>query len=93
MKQFVLLLLLVICSCTTGERDLKGNWIEVLSPDMPYVQGVCIKDNGIAESIGMETLKYHGWEEHGNKLILNGESIGNGQTILFADTFYYKFKK
>lgn len=87
MKRLILLLPLVICSCTTGERDLKGNWIEVLPLDMPYVQGVCIKDNGIAESIGMETLKYHGWEEHGNKLILNGESIGNGQTILFADTF------
>lgn len=87
MKEFVLLLPFVVCSCTIGERDLKGNWIEVLPSDMSYVQGISLKDNGLAETVGMETLKYHEWKKQGNKLILNGESIGNGQTILFSDTF------
>ena len=34
----------------------------------------------------MATLKYDRWEKDGDLLILHGESIGNRQTISFADT-------
>lgn len=69
-----------------GGTDLTGCWIEVLPKDMPYVQGMCLNDDGTAESVGMATLKYSRWKTDGKCLILDGESIGNGQTINFSDT-------
>lgn len=69
-----------------GGTDLTGCWIEVLPKDMPYVQGMCLNDDGTAESVGMATLKYSRWKTDGKCLILDGESIGNGQTISFSDT-------
>lgn len=34
----------------------------------------------------MATLAYDTWTIEGNRLILGGKSIGNGQTIDFSDT-------
>lgn len=87
MEKVVLLLALVLSPLAgRGGTDLTGCWIEVLPKDMPYVQGMCLNDDGTAESVGMATLKYSRWKTDGKCLILDGESIGNGQTISFSDT-------
>lgn len=87
MEKVVLLLALVLSPLAgKGGTDLTGCWIEVLPKDMPYVQGMCLNDDGTAESVGMATLKYCRWKADGKCLILYGESIGNGQTISFSDT-------
>lgn len=87
MKQFIAILALALCSCSGKENiNLSGRWMEVLPQDSPYVQGMDLKENGSAESVGMKTLLYHQWKVTDYKLILTGESIGNGQTIQFTDT-------
>ena len=56
---------------------------------MPGVmQGIRIENGGIAESVNMATLVYEHWQKEGNKLLLKGKSLGNGQTIIFTDTLH-----
>ena len=52
------------------------------------VMGVELRVGGKAQSINMATLPYASWELQGEpgKLILHGQSIGNGQTIDVTDT-------
>ncbi|CDB10999.1 putative uncharacterized protein [Bacteroides sp. CAG:633] len=80
----------LLASCHTAtqknERDFTGNWIEVMPANPQIVQGVTLNADGTASSIGMATLKYESWSLSGDRLILNGKSIGNGQTIDFSDT-------
>ncbi|MCX4368310.1 MAG: lipocalin family protein, partial [Duncaniella sp.] len=45
-----------------------------------------LEPDGKASSINMATLAYDTWTIEGNRLILGGKSIGNGQTIDFSDT-------
>lgn len=69
------------------EKDLTGNWIEVMPVNQHIVQGVSLYEKGEAASIGMATLQYQHWGLTGDsRLVLEGKSIGNGQTIEFADT-------
>lgn len=87
MKNSFLLLMLGLCACTNNsERNITGTWIEQLPQETNYMQGFCLKENGVAESVGMNTLLYNKWEIKNDKLILSGESIGNEQTIPFTDT-------
>lgn len=77
------------CTAQTGitENDLIGNWIEIMPVNVQFTQGVTLQKEGVASSIGMATLKYESWElKDGKSLILNGQSIGNRQTISFSDT-------
>lgn len=80
----------VLASCHTAtQKDMKdfaGNWIEVMPANTQYVQGVTLNTDGTASSIGMATLKYDSWSLSDDRLILNGKSIGNGQTLDFSDT-------
>lgn len=80
----------VLASCHTAtQKDMKdfaGNWIEVMPANTQYVQGVTLNTDGTASSIGMATLKYESWSLSDDRLILNGKSIGNGQTLDFSDT-------
>lgn len=78
-------------SCSTKEKvtdkELTGNWIEVMPVNQHIVQGVSLYEKGEAASIGMATLQYQRWELTGDsRLVLVGKSIGNGQTIDFTDT-------
>ena len=78
-------------SCSTKEKvtmsDLTGNWVEVMPANQHIVQGVSLYEKGEAASIGMATLQYQRWGLTGDsQLVLEGKSIGNGQTIEFADT-------
>lgn len=92
MKQIVILstaiCILASCHTTTQKniKDLIGNWIEVMPANPQYVQGVTLNADGTATSIGMATLKYESWNLAGDRLVLNGKSIGNGQTLDFSDT-------
>lgn len=87
MKQILSILVLTLCACSSNNNiNLTGRWIEVLTQGVSYVQGMDLKEDGSAESVGMRTLLYHQWSVSDNKLILNGESIGNGQAIQFSDT-------
>ena len=52
------------------------------------VMGVEIMVEGAARSINMATLVYTSWELQGeaDKILLKGQSLGNGQTIDFTET-------
>lgn len=45
-----------------------------------------LEKGGKASLINMATLQYDSWKKEGQRLILTGKSIGNGQTITFSDT-------
>lgn len=89
MKKFMFFALAVFacasCSRNYSEQELLGLWIEPI-PGMAGVQGVALEENGKARSINMATLVYDGWKCSGNRLILSGESIGNGTRGRFSDT-------
>lgn len=75
----------------SGERECKellGAWVQPVNGMPGQVQGVLLKSGGEAKSVNMETLVYEGWKKEGDVLILTGKSIGNGQTIAFADTLH-----
>ena len=50
--------------------------------------GIDLGVEGEAASIGMATLVYTVWELQGeaDRILLKGQSIGNGQTIDFTET-------
>ena len=52
------------------------------------VMGIDILIEGQAQSINMATLRYTSWELQGEagKILLKGQSVGNGQTIDFTET-------
>lgn len=86
-KAIYLLSAVAMFACSpTPESQLCGTWIEVMPVHDWYVQGVRLKKDGTAESVGMQTLVYNSWSTRSGQLILKGESIGNGQTIAFSDT-------
>ena len=70
-----------------GEASVEGVWVEPVPGMEGEVQGFNLSEGGKAASVNMATLQYNGWEKVGNRLILSGNSIGNGQTISFRDTF------
>ena len=65
-----------------------GRWTMPDPIDPEGVMGVEIRIEGVAQSINMATLRYTSWELQGEagKILLKGQSIGNGQTIDFTET-------
>ena len=65
-----------------------GNWTmpDPINPEKEI--GIEIHIEGAALSINMATLRYTSWELQGEagKILLKGQSIGNGQTIDFTET-------
>ena len=61
-----------------------GNWTMPDPIDPDGVMGIRIMVEGEAQSINMATLRYTSWEA--GKILLKGQSIGNGQTIDFTET-------
>ena len=88
MRKIIWLSVFVVSACAVknSDVDLTGCWLEILPQNVSYIQGMSLKPDGMAESLGMATLKYHSWKKSDDLLILDGESIGNGQTIRFSDT-------
>lgn len=90
-KNFLLPLIaaLTVVACTpkNNPEPFVGNWIEIMPSNPQIIQGVTLNSDGSAKSIGMATLQYEKWLLNSDStLILFGKSIGNGQTINFADT-------
>ena len=91
MKKIIpLATILLIAACGEAQKNetttLTGNWIEVMPSNPQIIQGVTLNADGSASSIGMATLLYESWKQKENSIILNGKSVGNGQTISFSDT-------
>lgn len=65
-----------------------GRWTTPDPLDPAKVMGIEIEVEGLAQSIDMATLVYRSWQLQGEagKILLQGESIGNGQTIPFTQT-------
>lgn len=74
----------VLTAC--GGPGVEGKWVEPVPGMEGLMQGVELEADGKASSINMATLQYEKWEMNGDTLVLTGKSIGNGQTIDFADT-------
>lgn len=78
--------LLGVSACMEQRESLLGQWVQPV-PGMPRMeQGFVLKANGKASSVNMATLLYQAWEQRGDRLILSGISVGNGQTMAFSDT-------
>lgn len=77
--------LCVSCGTNYSEKELVGQWVEPV-PGMDMVQGFELKEGGEAHSINMATLLYDRWTCEGDRLILTGESMGNGEICPFTDT-------
>lgn len=75
----------IMASCG-GAPAIEGAWVEPVPGMADKVQGILIEKDGRASSINMATLQYTSWSQDGDLIILNGRSIGNGQTIEFSDT-------
>ena len=83
----MLLGLLTVAFTACGNADsLVGKWVQPVpgSPDLQ--QGFELEEDGKASYVNMATLRYETWQQTGKCLILTGKSIGNRQTIPFADT-------
>lgn len=65
---------------------LFGKWVQPIE-GQDSIQGFDLKRDGVAESINMNTLVFKSWSIAQGKLILVGQSIGNGQTIDFSNDF------
>ncbi len=63
-----------------------GTWTEPNPIDPTARQGLTLNEDRTAVSVGMATLLFKSWDLDGDVLVLNSESIGNGQTIEAADT-------
>lgn len=87
-KIYLLLLMSLISACNTFKQENAyiGHWVEIMPANKQIIQGINLNADGTASSIGMETLKYEKWTLKDNQIILEGKSIGNGQTINFTDT-------
>ncbi len=86
---FVFVLALYACG-GVSESALVGEWIQPIPGMENQMQGIKLEEKGKASSINMHTLVYEQWEYKGEKLLLSGKSIGNGQTISFTDELSIK---
>jgi hypothetical protein len=76
---------LLLSACTTVSDPVAGTWIEPI-PGMPgKVQGFRLEPDGNASSVNMATLTTERWKREGDRLVLEGKSLGNGQTIEYRD--------
>lgn len=78
-----------LAACAT-QNTITGSWVQPI-PGMPnQKQGMMLEERGKASSVNMATLLYESWEKKGNTLVLNGKSVGNGQTIPFTEKYTIK---
>ena len=68
-----------------GGTAIEGTWLAPIH-GRHGEQGFPLGKGGRAESVNMATLNSETWSRKGDRLILTGQSIGNGQTLQFSDT-------
>lgn len=91
MKKSILAMAFLSVLGACGPNDnLAGDWVQPVPGMEEQIQGIRIEKDGKAQSINMHTLVYEKWERQGDSLILSGKSIGNGQTLEFADKMTIK---
>lgn len=76
-----------LTACCMGEPGLEGKWLEPVPGMEDQMQGISLEKDGKASSINSATLQYQSWKRQGDILILSGQSLGNGQTIDFSDSY------
>lgn len=78
----------VVCGLSScqNEADLTGTWLEPVPGMESMQQGITLEKDGKATSVNMATLQYQSWKQEGQKLLLQGTSIGNGISFEFTDT-------
>lgn len=87
---FSLLFVLALAACA-GSPASQGTWLQPV-PGMPQqTQGFRLHKGGKAESVNMATLLYKTWQINGSELTLTGQSLGNGQSIDFVQTYQFSF--
>lgn len=84
------LLATAACSNRPDAASVEGRWVQPIPGMEQEEQGFVLEKGGAASSINMHTLLYEHWELAGERLILQGKSLGNGQTIAFSDTLLLK---
>ena len=88
MKKALMVLTVILLAAACGrEAPLEGTWLQPVPGMENMQQGILLAPDGRAKSVNMSTLRYKRWQRDGNKLILSGESIGNGQTIIFEESY------
>ncbi len=65
---------------------IQGTWVEPNPINPSQEQGVILKADGTASSVGMATLIFEKWVLTGDQLLLTSKSIGNKQTLEGIDT-------
>ncbi len=70
----------LLVACSGNSTSVVGVWVEPVPGMEGQMQGIKIEEGGAASSVNMATLVYENWKQEGDKLILSGKSIGNGQT-------------
>lgn len=72
---------------TYDESQFVGKWHEILPEEVLNFQGIELKEDGTASSIGKAALNLENWQLiDGDKILLSGKSIGKGQDLSIADT-------
>lgn len=84
----ILVLFLVSCDTSRIADSLVGRWREVMPVNRCIVQGVELNADGLASSIGTNSLTYDSWEFLGahDMLILRGRGVTAEGSFDFADT-------
>ena len=91
LQNLLLLFLPLMLLAGCHEPAVEGKWLQPVPGMAGAVHGVWLEDGGKASSINMSTLVYESWSSRGSELVLQGKSIGNGQTIDFSEA--YRIKK
>lgn len=78
--------LMASCSSDNKKIECSGMWLEPVPGMENQFQGVEILSDGKAKSVNMSTLLYKTWKLSGDRIILEGKSIGNGVSSAFTDT-------
>lgn len=77
----------VLVQARSLTRAILGTWTEPIPGAVEGRQGIRFNEDGTAASVGMATLVFQRWSMPLAKtLVLDGESLGNGQTLAFSDT-------
>ncbi len=88
-KIYLSFLFAVAFAACAGTPAPQGTWLQPV-PGMPQqTQGFVLHEGGTAESVNMATLLYKTWQINGSELTLTGQSLGNGQTIDFVQTYQF----
>ena len=87
MKKTLSILCAIFLFACNDTPQITGTWTQPV-PNMPgMTQGFVLNTDGSAQSVNMATLQYDTWIRDGDTLTMTGQSIGNGQTIEFTESY------